>query len=784
MRKLALIVVFTAMMIFASNERAQAVVDISTMQNIGAVQSVSKTDSGMILTCDDRSQVLVQALAPDLVRVRVAFKQSLPERDHSWAIERKKWDPVNSKIREAQNQVALDTGELSVVVNRNPLRITFDDQKTGRHLNRDSMPMKFDPKTGAVASTKSLGFEEHFYGLGEKAGHLDKRHDYVQMWSTDHYGYNWGNDPIYQSIPFYIGLHMDESSAPGKWQGSAYGIFYDNSYRTHFDMSSSDPENVIFKADGGEMDYYFFYGPSMKKVVNRYTELTGRMPLPPKWALGNQQCRWSYANEQQVKDIVQRFETEKIPLDAVQLDIHYMDGYRNFTWDRQRFPDPKGLTKWLGDKGVKVVGIIDAGVKYEPGGKYDVYNEGVAKNFFLKKSNSQLYVGKVWPGESVFVDYTLPDASKWWGDQHARLLDDGIAGIWNDMNEPADFESRDGDKWKDVVNYDEGNYSKHDKMRNLFAMLECKATYEGLQRLRPQERPYVITRSGFAGIQRYATMWTGDSNSTWASLALCLPMFENLGLSGETFVGADCGGFSGRCDGELLTRWYQVAFLTPFLRNHHEANGYDQEPWRFGTKYEDIIRKYIELRYRLMPYLYTVLSEAHDTGIPWFRPLILENQNDYNVLNLEDEFLVGSSLLCAPIVKEGAISRDVYLPSGDWYDFYTGEKFKGNQTLNVKAPLDTVPLFVKAGTVLPMTTAVEHLTQQKQKMPINYMVFPDKDGHATGELYEDDGVSPAYLKGDFEKFALQFRDGSLLSTSKAKASNQIAVTEFKVIGSK
>lgn len=785
MRKLVLLFAFVSLLFVACNESGQAAADLTNMQAIGAAQTVNKVADGMIIDCDDRSQIKVQVLAPDLVRVRVAFQKSLPEQDHSWAIARTKWEPVRIEISETKDQFALETSELKVLVQRSPMRISFVDRKTGKLLNSDGQSMKFDPKTGAVAAIKSLGFEEHFYGLGEKAGHLDKRHDYVQMWSTDHYGYNWGSDPIYQSIPFYIGLLMDDSAGAGSWQGTAYGIFYDNSYRTHFDMSSSDPENVLFKADGGEMNYYFFYGPSMKKVLNRYTELTGRMPMPPKWALGNQQCRWSYANEQQVKDIVLRYEKEKIPLDAVQLDIHYMDGYRNFTWDRTRFPDPKKLTSWLASKGVKVVTIIDAGVKYEPGGKYETYNEGVAKGFFLKKSNSQLYVGKVWPGESVFVDYTLPDAAKWWGDKHRGLLDDGVAGIWNDMNEPADFESRDGDKWIDVVNYDEGRYSKHDKMRNLFAFLECKATYEGLQRLRPQERPYVITRSGYAGIQRYATMWTGDSNSTWSSLALCLPMFANLGLSGEPFVGADCGGFSGRADGELLTRWYQVAFLTPFLRNHHEANGYDQEPWRFGARYEDIIRKYVQLRYQLMPYLYTVLADAHATGVPWYRPLILENQNDYNAVSIEDEFLVGSSLLCAPIVKEGAVARDVYLPEGQWYDFYSGEKFNGRQTISVKAPLETVPLFVKAGSILPMTPVVDHLSQQVHHAPVNYAVYPDKDGRASGELYEDDGNTPAYLQGAFERFALDFKEGKLLSSSKkSKATIQIGNADYKVVGSK
>jgi alpha-glucosidase len=332
------------------------------------------------------------------------------------------------------------------------------------------------------------------------------------------------------------------------------------------------------------------------------------------------------------------------------------------------------------------------------------------------------------------------------------------------MNEPADFEDRDGSKWKDIVNYDQGEHSKHAKMRNLFAMLECKATYEGLKRLRPNDRPYLITRSGYAGIQRYSTMWTGDCNSTWDALALSIPMFETLGLCGEPFVGADCGGFIGKSNGELLTRWYQVGFLSPFFRNHHEIGNDYQEPWRFGQQYEDIIRKYVKLRYRLLPHLYTLLAEAHETGVPWIRPLVLEYQNDKNVLSIDDEFMVGNKILCAPVLQAGATSRDVYLPAGEWYDFFTNKQYKGDQHITIQAPLDTVPLFVKAGTILPTGPALNYVGQPSEEK-ISYEVFPDKEGAATGELYEDDGKTQAYLNGVSDHFTLKFRDGKITSTS-------------------
>lgn len=765
-------------MTFASSFGPVQALDLSGMQKIGNVRKVVKNSDGITVDCEDDSQVLVKVLAPDLVRVRVGFKKPIPAKDNSWAIEKKSWEPVSTTVNESNDSVSIETAEVRVVVNKAPMRISFYDAKTGQLINKDNQPMHYNAN-GSVAAVKALGFEEHFYGLGEKAARLDKRRESYQMWSMDMPGYVLGTDPIYQSIPFYIGHVMDRNQV-GEWKGTAYGIFFDNSHRTRFDLASGDPENVVFQADGGEMNYYFFFGPQMKKVVNRYTELTGRMPMPPKWALGHQQSRYSYGNEQQIKDVVERYREEKIPLDVMHFDIHYMDGYRDFTWNKERFPDPKGLMSWLGERGVKAVTIIDPGVKYEPGGNYSAYNEGVEKNYFLKKTNGDTYVGKVWPDKSVFVDYTLPEAAKWWGDLHKPLLDSGVAGIWNDMNEPADFDSRDGDKWKDVVNYDNGENSKHDKMRNLFAMLECKATYEGLSRLRPNERPYIITRSGFAGIQRYATMWTGDSPSTWDAMALSIPMFQSLGLSGQPFVGSDCGGYMGRCDGELLTRWYQIGFLSPFFRNHHAVDFYDQEPWRFGKRYADIIRKYVQLRYKLMPYLYTVLSEAHDTGVPWFRPLILEYQDDYNVLNIDDEFMVGDKLLVAPVVTKGGTARDVYLPAGEWYEYATGKKHGGARWINVQAPLDTVPMFVKAGTVLPIGVAGDYLAQTASA-PISYEVFPDKNGSAIGALYEDDGISLAYQKGDSKSYELRFVSGKLMSgKSDEKEDREVPAASVKV----
>lgn len=498
------------------------------------------------------------------------------------------------------------------------------------------------------------------------------------------------------------------------------------------------------------------------------------MPLVPLWALGVQQCRYSYYPESVVEEVVRQYRERDLPLDVIYLDIHYMNGYRVFTFNTSRFPDPKGLMERLSKQGVKTVVIVDPGVKYQPPSegappigspkpelqpqdqRYYVFDQGLAGNYFQHRKSGQLFIPRVWPGDSVFVDFSLPAARRWWGDLHRAYIDNGVAGIWNDMNEPADFVDQTGGKQRDVVSYDEGENSTHAKNRNVFALLMARSTYEGLARLQPDRRPFVITRAAYAGIQRYSTMWTGDTNSTWESLALNVPMFTTLGLSGEPFVGSDVGGFIGRANGELLVRSYQIGFLAPFFRNHHAVDGYDQEPWRFGKFYEDIIRKYLKLRYQLLPFLYTTLEEAHRTGVPLFRPLLLNYQDDPNTYNLDDEFMVGDDLLVAPIVKPDITSRLVYFPKGIWYDFWTNKKYTGGTMIRVDAPLETVPMFVRGGAIIPMGPEMKY-AGEKPVDPITFAIYPNEEGSASTTLYEDDGLSPAYLRGIFRRTKISAR---------------------------
>lgn len=739
----------------------------NSLQPIGAVSAHTRTDRGLQLACADGSTVTLTVLAPDVVRVHAHFAGQPAAPDHSWAVAKTDWPAAPWQLAESADALTLTTAELRIRIRRQPLLISFEDLASGRVFNADHRPVSRDAATGRLGASKKLGFAEHFYGLGEKAARLDKRRGKFTMWNSDTPGYEEGRDPLYQSIPFYLGLE----------DGQAYGLFFDNSWKSTFEFGHLSQDATEYTAEGGELDYYYFHGPSLKKIVGRYTELTGRMAMPPLWALGHQQSRYSYYPDTMLDRVVAEYRRRDLPLDAVYLDIHYMQGYRVFTWDRERFPDPTALTRRLAAQGVHVVTIVDPGVKQQPPApgavdaaqnrdlapndqSYYVFNEGLAQDFFLRRRDGSLWIGEVWPGKSVFVDYTKEAARRWWGDLHRALTDRGVAGVWTDMNEPADFLDQTGASHADVVFDDLGTRAPYGKHRNLFALHMARATYEGLQRLQPDRRPFVITRAGYAGIQRYAVKWTGDNNATFDAIGLNVPMFASLGLSGQAFVGSDVPGFIGRGDGELLARAYQIAIFAPFLRNHTAIDQYDKEPWRFGAHYEAIVRKFLKLRYALLPYLYTKIEEAHRAGTPVFRPLVLEFQHDENTANLDDQFMSGEALLIAPITRAAQRERDVYLPAGLWYDFWTGAPRTGGGVHTVSAPLDHVPIYVRGGSIVPTTVPMNH-TGEKPWSPLRLAIYPDAEGQASGSLYEDDGTSPEFARGAFRRTTFTFADGKL-----------------------
>src|SRR5215217_4159534 len=421
----------------------------------------------------------------------------------------------------------------------------------------------------------------------------------------------------------------------------------------------------------------------MPRILGKYTWLTGRTAPPPLWALGYHQCRWFLYTQEAVEEIAARHREQKIPCDAVWLDIEYMDGYRVFTWNTDAFPDPGGMLERLGDSGFRVITIIDPGVKHDPG--YWVFDQALERDVLCKTEGGDVYVGQVWSGNTAFPDFVTEEARTWWGELNAAHVQSGLAGIWNDMNEPAT-----GVIAPNAMRFGKGQYS-HDRYHNQYALLMAMGTIAGLLDAMPDRRTFVLSRAGFAGIQRYAANWMGDNLSRWDHLWLSVPMAMGFGISGQAFVGADIGGFHGDTHAELFLRWMQYGTLTPLCRNHSEIGNVDQYAWAFGDVLQDLVRRALELRYQLLPYLYATFLRASETGAPVQRPLVFDYQYDATVRDIDDEYLLGPDLLIAPVLAPGVTARQVYLPAGSWYDWHTGELLQGNQFTLAPTPMDHIP---------------------------------------------------------------------------------------------
>jgi alpha-glucosidase len=703
----------------------------------GPVRSWQSQDTMLTLVCD-HADVQIAAISSEIVRVRLRpDRRFLPAFSYALAREDGDWPACGCSVEETSAAVLMRTSALSVEVSKADASIRFLTPEV-RLLDADAEPMSWAGER--VALSRALPDDAHVYGFGGKSLPLDKRGLRAELYNFDCNGYGPGDDPLYMSIPFYVLLR----------NGAACGMFFDNSYRALADVGASRPDVLRLEAEGGELRYYLFAGPTPADVMRQYTELTGRIELPPLWTLGYHQNRWSYYPDARVCEVARGFRERRIPCDAIHLDIHYMDGYRCFTWHPQRFPDPPGLVRHLHERGFKVVGMIDPGIKTDR--KYSVYQSGQEQNAFCKYPNGALFKGPVWPGLCCFPDFSSPRARAWWGEQYKALLDVGLDGFWNDMNEPAIFGAG-PETMPDCVRFDwEGQGADFRQAHNVYGMLMVKASSEGLRRLRPDRRTLVISRSGWAGLQRYGSHWTGDNRTDWPSLANTIPMVLMLGLSGVAFTGPDTGGFSGSPSGELLTRWNQLSIFTPFFRNHTAVWTADQEPWVHGEPYESLNRAAIELRYRMLPYIYTAFWQCSQTGLPMMRPLFLAFPHDAATYAVQDEFMFGDSLLVAPVLEESANRRSVYLPAGRWYDFWSGQAHDGPATLDVDAPLDKLPLFARAGSVIP-NWPVQQYVGERAPDPLTLHVFP---GDGESLFYEDEGDGWAHNEGMFRlsRFAM------------------------------
>ena len=714
---------------------------------LSAVQAVQRDDASVRFECGE-SCLVISVLASNLIRVRMAPNGQFMHR-RSWAVtlDDPEWSAVPFAVEETDEAVEIVTEHIRVHIQRDRSSITCFD-KASRPFAEDA-DMGMGWRLGTVAGWKKIAADEHFYGFGERTGLLDKLSQCVTNWTVDALDYGSLSDEMYQAIPFFIALRPE----------IGYGIFFNTTFWSQFDIGADQSGVWRMETRGGELDYYIIYGPEPANILHTYTKLTGRMPLPPRWALGYHQCRWSYESETVVRLLAREFRDRRIPCDVIHLDIDYMRGYRVFTWSPKRFPNPGKLIRDLAQDGFKTVTIIDPGVKYEPEADYSVFDQGVEHDYFVRQTDGKLFHGYVWPDKAVFPDFLRPDVRQWWGNLHKCLTEIGVAGIWNDMNEPTIDDRPFGDPGNKIwfpLDAPQGGAGEeknsifsdratHAEVHNLYGLSMAQACAEGLARLRPNERSFVLTRSGYAGVQRWSSVWMGDNQSLWDYLEMSLPMLCNMGLSGVAFVGSDIGGFAGNATAELFARWMQVGMLYPLMRAHSAMTTARHEPWVFGDRVECICREYINLRYQLLPYIYTLFWEAATTGAPILRPLLYHFPNDSKTYTLYDQVLLGPSLMAAPIYRPGIEHRAVYLPAGTWYDWWSGECYAGPIHILAHAPLERMPLYVRAGAIIPMQPVMQYADER----PLDQITIRIWSGTGEWTLYEDDGHTFNYKNGDW-----------------------------------
>ena len=696
------------------------------------------------------------------------------EDDFSYAISDQFSSGYNHlEITETEEDYIVTTAKISCHIGKSDLRKRIYDVADDSLICQDELGFHWEESYhyggDIVKMSLSAADGESYYGLGDKPVHLNLRGKRFENWATDSYAYGKDTDPIYKSVPFYTALHHQK----------AYGIFFDNTFRSFFDFCQERRSVTSFWAQGGEMNYYFIYGPKIADVVTSYTDLTGTPELPPLWSLGYHQCKWSYYPESKVRAVTDKFRALKIPCDAIYLDIDYMEGFRCFTWSKEYFPDPKKMVSDLSDDGFKTVVIIDPGIKIDK--NYEVFKEALDKNYFCKRADGPYMKGKVWPGECYFPDFTNPEVREWWAGLFKELIEEiGVRGVWNDMNEPAVMDVP-GKSFPDDVRHDyDGHPCSHRKAHNIYGMQMAKATFMGLQKFSYPQRPFVITRAAYSGTQRYTSSWTGDNIASWEHLWIANVQVQRMCMSGFSFIGSDIGGFAEQPNGELYARWIQLGVFHPFCRTHSSGDHGEQEPWSFDENVTDIVRKFIEIRYQLLPYLYTTFYKYSAENIPMLKSLVYYDQEDTQTHYRTDEFIFGDQILVCPINEPNAKGRRMYIPRGKWYDYWTDEKIVGGKEAWVDADIDSMPFFIKEGAIIPkypIQQYVGELEITELRLDIYY-----KEGVEESTLYEDANDGYDYKKGRFSirNFKLEGKSNELIISQYKSGKFEAGYTTFEL----
>jgi alpha-glucosidase len=671
----------------------------------------------------EHCDLLVRFLLPGMVRL--AWYEAP---GFSYAVDRNDWPVVQATLSPRGDGWCLCSPNVEVKVSSNG-DIRYLDEG-GKVLRQEHAPLS----TGrGWSQSVDLDSQVCIYGLGERAARLNRRPGIYRFWNQEKGGdYGPGMDPLYISMPVYICMQPAGSSL----------AFYDNT----FDGRLEADESLELSFVDGPACYTLAFG-DLPELLEQFTALTGRSPLPPSWALGYHQCRWGYRTQAEMERVFSEFQAHGLPLSGLWMDADSFKEYRTFETDPERYPDVPGMARRLNEKGVHIIVSTNPALKANP--KVELYRQGTEQDVFCKSPDGGLLKGVVWPGETAFVDFTAPRVREWWGGLYASRLAEGIEGFWHDMNEPSAFTA-----WGDMTlplgtRHDlDGMGGDHRQAHNVYGLLMDRAGYEGLRKLAPQKRPFILSRSGWVGMQRYAWTWTGDIETSWAEMRQTMACVLGLGLSGEPYAGPDIGGFSGQPDPELFVRWFELGSFLPFFRVHSTFGLPNREPWEFGKEVEAILRGHLQNRYRLLPYWYTLAWQHSQCGCPLVRPLAWCDPSDSRLWQIDDAFMLGDALLVAPVVEPGASKRSVCLPAGAWYSFEGDQVYQGGQDVTLEAPLESIPVLVRAGSILPI--------QSEEGLEL-HLYAPKDGGQGEGILYSDAG--DGYLAGRVDRFRLTPSDG-------------------------
>lgn len=734
----------------------------------GECTSYTQKGNQIIFNCRDGAKLALTINSNSVVKIRFDPSGKLTRNNESFAVINENLEDLKDiHVNDEPACYEIFTSKLRIRMNKNPMQLQIFD-KWQKLLFSDFKEKGHVADSSAVKAYKVLRSDEQFFGLGEKTGTLNRRGRTYKMWNSDRPCYSVTEDPLAKSIPFFMSSYR-------------YGIFLDNTYKTEFKFGTESDEYYSLEAPNGAFVYYFISGKDYKDILSQYIDLTGKPIMPPKWALGFAQCRGLYTQEDQALEIASEFRKRQIPCDIIYQDIGWTQGLQDFEWRKGNYKNPKKMLETLNRQGFKMIVSQDPVVSQS---NKKQWQEADKLGYFAQDIRTGKSYDMPWPwgGNCGIVDFTIPEVGDWWGSYQQKPINDGISGFWTDMGEPA---------WSNEEDVDRLNMKHHlgmhDEIHNVYGLTWDKVVKEQFDKHNPNRRIFQMTRSAYAGLQRYAFGWTNDSGNGnnvlegWGQLENQVAVGISAGLGGIPFWTTDISGYCGditdhKAMGELYTRWMQFGIFCPLSRAHHEGDN-AAEPWMFGDVVEKNSKLAIELKYQLFPYLYTYSRIAHDKGLPITRGLFMEYPNDKEAEKIDNQFVFGEELLVAPVLKKGERVKRVYLPDGEWIDFNDKKTvYLGGQTVAYRAPLSTIPIFVKKGSIIPMMPVMQYI-HEKKDYPLFIHVFPNyEDESASFELYEDDGESLDYLKDIYSKTLIScttLNDGYTTTiTSEDKGFNQ------------